>query len=87
MATWKSDNEQSFWVSALLNRTVVNTMMVENGQQSLHILAERIAKRYFNIPDGRLSTSFQPIYNPQDHSTWPELLGWLVTVGEMVEVK
>jgi hypothetical protein len=81
-----SSNEQSFWISALSNRTAIAVLSVEHGQQSMHILAERIADRYLNVPRGKRSTSCMPVYNPQDESMWPELLGWLVKVGEMVEV-
>lgn len=88
MATWRSENEQSYWVSALTNKLLVSGVLcVENGRQSMHILAERLAKRYFHVPEGRLSTSFQPIFNPQDNSPWPELLGWVVTVGTMTKVE
>ena len=87
MTYWKSANEQSFWISALCNRSAVSAMMVENGRESLHILCDRLADRYLTVPRGRRSTSFMPIYNPQDHSQWPELLGWLVSIGEMVKVE
>lgn len=85
--TWHVGKQQSIWISALTNRLAVQVLMVEHGQQSMHILANRIADRYFNIPTGKRSTSFMPVYNPTDHSMWPELLGWLVSVGEMVPVE
>jgi hypothetical protein len=87
MAAYKSCNEQCIWISALTNRITIQAMMVKDGRQSMHILAERINEVYFRVPSGKLSTGFMPVYNPQDGSQWPELLGWLVTVGEMREAE
>lgn len=86
---WASKNEQAYWVSALTNSTLINILTIDKARnsQSMNNLVERLAEARFNIPEGRLSTSFMPVYNPQDKSQWPELLGWLVTVGEMTEVE
>lgn len=84
----KKSSEKSFWVSALFNRSVVYAAMVDGSRnsQSMHTLAERLAVSVGYRTD-RLSTGFMPVYNPQDTSTaWPELLGWLVTIGEMETV-
>lgn len=82
---YKVANEQSFWISALSNRMAIDVLMVKDGSRSMHILCDRIAARYLNVAEGRRSTAFLPVYNPQDNSQWPELLGWLITIGEMVE--
>ena len=89
MATWTSTNEQSLWISALQNRLTINAMMTDRkaNRNSMFVLIDRIAECYFNMQDGAQSASFRPVYNPQDHSQWPELLGWLVTIGEMKEVQ
>jgi hypothetical protein len=86
MSVYKSSNERSFWISALTNRLATEVLMVKDGQRSMHILCDRMADRYLNVPKERRSTEFMPIYNPQDNSQWPELLGWLITIGEMTEV-
>lgn len=89
MSTWVSANEQHIWISALTNRMAVNALMTDRAtnSQSMHILCERIADYYSMTPRGRRSTGFMPVYNPQDESCWPELLGWLITIGEMVQVE
>jgi hypothetical protein len=89
MAVYASRNEQAIWISALTNRIAVNALQVDRASNrvSMHILCDRIADVYFNVPAGKRSTSFMPVYNPQDNSQWPELLGWLITIGEMTKVE
>lgn len=78
--------KQSFWVSALLNRGIVNTLMIDRkrNSQSMSNLMQRLAQNY-GLPTKTMS--FLPIYNPTDSTQWPELLGWLLTFAdhELVE--
>ena len=78
--------EQSFWVSALYNRTLLAAMQVSHphNQRSMHVLCDRLAE-YLGVK--ATCTSFTPVYNPQDKSQWPELLGWLVTIAEQETVE
>lgn len=87
MAIMQSTNEQHIWISALLNHTAVNAMMIdrERNSQSMFNLIDRIADS-MGLPKGNRSTGFYPVYNPQDTSSWPELLGWVITIGQMTEV-
>lgn len=89
MPVYASKNEQAFWVSALSNRTLVNILMIDrerNSQTPFNLINRLATERFSHIPKGKLSCSYMPVYNPQDKSEWPELLGWLVTVGIMTEV-
>ncbi len=75
----------SFWISALVNRQAINAMMTDHkgNRNSMFVLIDRMAKHY-GLPTA--AVSFQPVYNPQDSSQWPELLGWLITMADMETV-
>jgi hypothetical protein len=79
----RSANERSIWISALTNRLAVEAMMTDKQQnrRSMFVMMERVAAHY-GLPIS--SMGFLPVYNPADSSQWPELLGWLLTFGEMV---
>lgn len=76
--------QRSFWISALFNRSLVAAMQTAKSRQSMHVLCDRLGA-YLGLKVE--ATSFLPIYNPQDQSRWPELLGWLVTIAEMEVVE
>ena len=81
----KESTQFSFWVSALSNRSVVEEMMTDRraNRYSCFVLIDRMSERY-GLKNQ--ASSFLPIYNPQDDSQWPELLGWLITIAEMETV-
>jgi hypothetical protein len=82
MATYKSSNEHSLWVSNVLNRTVVSCASREPHRMSMFILCDKFAE-YLDIPKGKRSSSFMPFYDETDPGMWRSPIGWLIKVGTM----